>query len=95
MELAAAQIYESGNAKISSQVRPNERKHLKRMISKMEFGEFPKYCVQTPNPPSGEAQAKLIAYWYPFAFDKHSSVGSLGNSLSPINLPSPESLQCP
>ena len=88
------QIHESGNAQFSSRLRPNERKHLKRMISKMVFGEFPACCVQTPNPPSGEAKTRLFAHRDPFALDRQPSVGFLGKPLNPIASPSHERLHC-
>ena len=79
-----SQINESRNAGICSQLPPNERKSLKRKISKMEIREFQACCIHALNLPSSEAKARLFAHWAPFAFDRPSSVESLGMVLSPI-----------
>ena len=88
------QIHESGNAQFSSQPRPNKSRRLKRVISKMVFGGLPACCVQTPNPPSGEAKTRLFAHRDPFGFNRQLSVGFLGEPLNPIASPSPERLHC-
>ena len=88
-----SQIYEAGSPDLCGQARPNGRKCLKRMISKMDSRKFPTCCVRVPNPPSSEAKTRLFAHEDPFAFGRLSSVGPLGRSVSPSMSPSPECLQ--
>ena len=64
------------------------------MISKMVFGGLPACCVQTSDPPSGEAKTRLFAHRDPFGFNRQLSVGFLGKPLNPIASPSPERLHC-
>ena len=79
-----SQIYEAGSADLSGQARPNERKCLKRMISKTDSGESPTCRAPMPNPPSSEAKTGLFAHGGPFALDRLSSFGSLGRAAVPI-----------
>ena len=86
-----SQIYEAGSADLSGQARPNERKCLKRMISKTDSGESPTCRAPMPNPPSSEAKTGLFAHGGPFALDRLSSFGLLGRAVSPIT---PASTEC-